>query len=762
MHNSSRGRVSKAGDPRSSPRDRSYQARVIASFRNRKWLQYADSMNSMIVSNQGSGSALCRRALLAALAGVIVFTLLLDPSIINPLNDGWLANGDPAASYLGWLFFRHEPWSLPLGLLHTLGMEQGSSIVYSDSIPLLAIFFKLLRAWLPAPFQYDGLWLCACYALQGYFACRLLMLFTERRSALIFGVLLFLFSPIMLLRAQGHLALSAHWIIVAVLYLYYAPPERRRTLHWLLLLWLTPMIHAYLMFMAYAIWGAYLVRYGVLDRRWSVTQLVVRLAMSVAGSLAAMWLAGYFLKMEVSTGGFGYYSMNMLAPFWPVGVGPTMPRSIVAATSGQYEGFNYLGLGILLALLFVALRSLAGLRRHRQHGATHFHKAPDLPLIAVAAALSLLAISNEVTWGSHVLFVVPIPGRVQPAFNIFRASGRMFWPVYYLLILVAIRGLLRLSKPICTRLLVVVFLVQMADLFSFFHTINVASTVNAQRYHFPVYSSPFWALARTRYANLYVVPGQYTADDNIAYESLANAYGFSIDTVYAARLPSASLQEQRTRRHEQFFEGALDPRGLYLIQPSAYATLASVQQLFPPSTGVGDIDGFTVVAPQWLALNRGNYLHGPQIHDFPPAIVGQTYRFGKNGDGQAFLFGGWSTPGDGATWSEGASAELAMHVVAGVEDLKIVLDAEPYLPQTFPQLGVYVRIHGNLLAHWQFERGKPVPSTTLLVPRSLRKTDDNLVLSFSFDQARSPLESGESVDPRKLALLLHSVLIQPK
>jgi hypothetical protein len=33
-------------------------------------------------------------------------------------------------------------------------------------------------------------------------------------------------------------------------------------------------------------------------------------------------------------------------------------------------------------------------------------------------------------------------------------------------------------------------------------------------------------------------------------------------------------------------------------------------------------------------------------------------------------------------------------------------------------------------------------------------------LSLSFDEARSPAESGESIDARKLALLLHGVVIQ--
>jgi hypothetical protein len=740
-------------------------AGVAERLRLRKIAKIIQDVNRILMKSERttpeeSWLGFLKPALLAALAGVIAFTLLVDPSVINPSHVGWLASGDPASSYLGWLFFRQEPWSMPLGLNHTLGMEQGSSIVYSDSIPLLAIFFKIWRAWLPSTFQYDGLWLCACYALQGYFAYRLLRLFTDRRPVLAIGVLLFVLSPIMLFRVPAHLALSAHWIIVAALYLYYAPPQRRRLLHWLVLLWIAPLIHAYLMFMAYAVWVAYLLRYAVFERRRSVARTVALFALSVAGSLLMMWLAGYFLKMEVSSGGFGYYSMNLLAPFWPVGIGWLLPHSALPATPGQYEGFNYLGMGIMLALAIAAWQSLTRKRGDRSPAFDGLNPSPDLPLIIVAVALSLMAISNEVTWGSHVLFVLPMPARLQPALNVFRASGRMFWPVYYLLMLAAIRGTLRLTAPMCARFLVVILVLQMVDMFSLFRAINTASTMNASTHRFPAYTSPFWALARSRYDRLYVIPGDYKNDDNIKYESLANAHEFAIDTVYTARLPVASVQAARTRRHEQFFEGVLDQRGLYLVQSAALGPLAGVQPLFPPNTGVGQIDGFTVVAPQWLIGPDNPYLHKPTAHDFPEAVPGRTYSIGKGGNGESFLLAGWSEPGDGGTWSDGPAAALAMHVPPRWQDVKIVLDAQPYLPTASPRLGVDVRTQGVLLAHWQFERGKPAPDTMVVLAQTPHDANGNIVLSFSFDSPRSPQESGESIDARKLALLLRGVSVQ--
>lgn len=56
--------------------------------------------------------------------------------------------GDPATHWLGWQFFRNSPllqW--PLGANPDYGMEIGSSIIFSDSIPLLAFIFKPLGAF---------------------------------------------------------------------------------------------------------------------------------------------------------------------------------------------------------------------------------------------------------------------------------------------------------------------------------------------------------------------------------------------------------------------------------------------------------------------------------------------------------------------------------------------------------------------------------------------------------------------------------------
>ena len=106
--------------------------------------------------------------------GVLVFALVVGPGTLNPTNEHWLLVGnDVTQHYLGWVFFRHGPWSFPIGLNPANGLEFSSSIVFSDSIPLLAFVFKFLSPILPEPFQYMGIWLLMCFVLGSSFFCLL-------------------------------------------------------------------------------------------------------------------------------------------------------------------------------------------------------------------------------------------------------------------------------------------------------------------------------------------------------------------------------------------------------------------------------------------------------------------------------------------------------------------------------------------------------------------------------------------------------------
>jgi hypothetical protein len=157
----------------------------------------------------------------------------------------------------------------------------------------------------------------------------------------------------------------------------------------------------------------------------------------LAATAVLMGIMGYGGSAMAATG-YGLYSMNLLAPFCD----GRLYSCYVDATGGQYEGFNYLGAGVLgLGVLLGAgwlVRGAQGI------GAT-LRTYPALILLALG--FTLYAVSHRVYFGSTLLFEWPLPRRLEDLFNIFRASGRFFWLVSYLLTFVLLAQLLRQYRP---------------------------------------------------------------------------------------------------------------------------------------------------------------------------------------------------------------------------------------------------------------------------------------------------------------------------
>ncbi len=55
-------------------------------------------------------------------------------------------------------------------------------------------------------------------------------------------------------------------------------------------------------------------------------------------------VVGGYLSQPIRAAGYDYYSMNLLAPI----SGGKLGQTLINATGGQYRGFNYLGMGVLL------------------------------------------------------------------------------------------------------------------------------------------------------------------------------------------------------------------------------------------------------------------------------------------------------------------------------------------------------------------------------------------------------------------------------
>lgn len=446
--------------------------------------------------------------LLAGLACALVFGALYGFALINPQNTAWIMNPekDLYQSYLGWLAYRTSDWRFPIGLYDRFSYPAANSIIFTDSLPLFAVFFKLFRNHLPASFQYYGIWTAFCYFMSGMLGARILHKYTDSHLAAFFGAGFFSFVPALLLRTMVHSALCGQWLILLALGTLFLYREIYHRSGPALALWgflgiLAVFVHMYFVLIC----GIVLVGYclcSIIDTR-RVGNALRCLVGYIGTALLGVWLLGGFstgLTADQATEiGFGEFSFN-LNSLWnardkdPQGIWALFRKLPWIDEAKQAEGFSYLGLGILLmlviALVVLIWRLLSGSRifitetvdpsqpytsagqvrrgvSRRRDNTTHTSRGADTKLsrqnagteptrrtnAALAAGYLVTAIlalsvsaSNVVTFNDQVLFRYPLPGFVQRLMDTFRSSGRVSWILVYLIMLAALILTLRMHS----------------------------------------------------------------------------------------------------------------------------------------------------------------------------------------------------------------------------------------------------------------------------------------------------------------------------
>ena len=368
----------------------------------------------------------------------IFFSFWFGTYILNPEHIDWLLESnhhDTLQHFVGWEFFRFEPWHFPLGVIKNYGYPIPTSIVYTDSIPVLALLFKCFSRILPVNFQYFGLWYALCFILQGTFSWALCKQITTNPVIKCCITLFFLLSPIMQYRMIEHQALVAHWVILAGFWLYLCPYDQRTDRAWLILNSLALLIHAYLAVMTFIIWLAFLYQHTIRMKHLTWRQCIQRVASHCIILALLAWLSGYFILPLSSIRDPNTYhllSMDLIDPF-------VVPSDKLMTQSD--EGFNYFGLG-MLALLGIGLGCLI---KRSPNKATLLASAP---LIVVCILMAGFAISNSIHFNHQPLISYEPPAVFLVFFEVFRASGRFFWPLYYLLMLLTLTLLCKRVKTL--------------------------------------------------------------------------------------------------------------------------------------------------------------------------------------------------------------------------------------------------------------------------------------------------------------------------
>jgi hypothetical protein len=532
-------------------------------------------------SSKKSGSV--KDTYIAALIGLAAFLAITGGKVLNPFDSTFIfsGGGDAVQHYVGWLFYRSAPlFQIPLGKNAAYGESLSSTIVFTDSLPLMAFVFRPLARMLPFSFQYIGIWTALSFVLQGVFAWKLIYRFTADRILLGLGTSLFVLSFPMVLRISSHEGLSAHWLILAGLCIFLS--NGHKTLKWALLLSVASLVHAYMVAMLGIIW-AFDLGQRLIAREQTVRDLLEELVAVLVSLGSVMGLAGYFGHGSTAAEGFGIYRMNLLS---------FVDRRDALSTlvfqerrAGDYEGTVYLGAG-MICLAVAAVGALPRLRQRFILRSTRLRAAAALCIVFL-----IYAASNRIALGSHELLSYPLDKIVGPFAKTFRVSGRFAWPVLYLFYLAIIAIVIRCYSNRTAALLMSIFLVvQAGDL------MNGTALIRerwAQPWSSPMQSA-FWNDTGAKYRRIaFLLPEDAPAAalpvGALPLDIFAASHGMSVNWTDAARRDEAKEKALADALRAEVLTGHLRTDTLYVIGDDAVWNRVGAAGR--------TVDGYRLIAP---------------------------------------------------------------------------------------------------------------------------------------------------------------------
>ena len=399
---------------------------------------------------------------IAGAVGSILAASLFDWSFVTGRHAFWqFPEGNDADQVLAaYLYYVQSPWSLPLFFVSALGTPAGANVILMDVVPVVALIGKLIHSLTGATVNLYGGYLFLCFALPGVMMTLVFIAAGIRYALATVTAAIFANSMPTLLWRWGHIASGSHYLLIGALALYLfsvkKPAWRGLAAGWIAYLVLGYLTNPYLFVMVGTVWICTVIQRRLNGLATTREALGIGL-LTVALVLIVITLGGQFrggTGPPFSTG-YGLFSMNLLSPVVPQNSG-LFPElgAVLDPTGYQYEGFNYLGAGLLLASLLVLPAEASWLRRNlRRHVA----------LLMGFAALTALALSHRVYVGRWLLFELPLPQYVVWALGMFRSSGRFFWLIGYAQMAIVLVLGFRRAQPVMALCLVGAAILQLLD-----------------------------------------------------------------------------------------------------------------------------------------------------------------------------------------------------------------------------------------------------------------------------------------------------------
>ena len=551
--------------------------------------------------------------LTSAIIGAILFIAIYGARILDPTYEDWLfQGGDLTQHYLGWVFFRKSDWHFPLGLIDGVLGSIKISVIYTDSAPIFALFFKLLSPLLPETFQYFGFLGLFSFMMTGACSTLLIHRFNKNGIFCILGSTLYTVSPVILQRLYGHETLSCHFMILLglILWLYQDHKWEKKwqkkfmmPILWGLLGILAVSIHIYYLPMIYCfLLGSFITD---LFKYKKYRRPLLCFVSITSFSLLTLWLLGaFYTKADISAQGLGVNSAN-INTFWNplnlqgtrgglVGYPSKGSRFLKAldVNKGQYEGYAYVGLGIMLGALILLIASICrSIKRKKRLTSDigEFLKKRKIWCIAGAVVFTvaiIYAISPSAYFNGRKIYDIYYSESIINCRSSFRATGRFAWVGMYLIFTAVLYGLSRISrKKLMITLLAFCTVVQFADVSCL---MSSRKGFKEEKTYTSPLASPAWEQLAEGCDKLIGLPYDQSQATIYTLSIFAYKHNMSINHFHVARPPFDDILNQYYKNMEQISNGNADPKALYVFLS---------EEFIPEVEGakVYELDGYYIV-----------------------------------------------------------------------------------------------------------------------------------------------------------------------
>ena len=378
----------------------------------------------------------------------------------------------------------------------------------------------------------------------------------------------------------------------------------------------------------------------------------------------------------------------------------------------------------------------------------------NLKYFTLCLFLFLLALSNNVSFGSFNLVSIDLPNILYAPLSILRASGRLIWPVYYIIIIFTIYKLYKLEKKNRYSFLIIFLLIQ---IFDFSNSLNM-NFLKEKKVRDDKLDDPIWKFVEENYNNISTTKISNRTESFKFISNLLIDNNFESTNYFRlGRYNREFASEYRSKFVKKLMIKEVDSNKAFIIENKDH--LRHIKFLLKDSN-----HGFFNRNGLWMLLpNKKKFMLENDILKFNSVEARQVKSEKiqlKENDKDGILGLGWSHPnygrsiGSGGVWSEGYFSSI----IFKIKNTKIN-SINVYLNQVFTNKNedLKIKILINNKIYKEISLNSNSKKIILNDIKNYLKNGNN-VITFNILNPSTPLSKLTSIDGRLLGILVNEIV----